>query len=34
MGRDHFGYLDTLPEDIRDTFMWLCQELGNLTMKW
>lgn len=29
-----FGYNPLLPEDIRDIFMWLCQELASLNNKW
>jgi len=29
-----FGYVDNMPEDIRDIFMWLCQDVASLNDKW
>jgi AbiU2 len=29
-----FGYLPSLPEDIRDVFMWLCHDMVALVRKW
>jgi hypothetical protein len=29
-----FGHNALLPEEIRDVFMWLCQELASLNSKW
>jgi hypothetical protein len=29
-----FGYMRNLPEDIRDIFMWLCQDVASLSRKW
>jgi hypothetical protein len=34
MAEGHFGHLDGLPDDVRDSFMWLCQEMANLALKW
>ena len=34
MAKDDFGHVDSLPEEIRDIFMWLSQEVANLTQKW
>jgi hypothetical protein len=31
---ESFGYSDKLPEDIRDIFMWLCQDVASLQHKW
>src|SRR4051812_47210191 len=29
-----FGHIDVLPDDIRDIFMWLCQDVAALNRKW
>jgi hypothetical protein len=29
-----FGHLDILPDDVRDTFMWLCQDVAAMNRKW
>ena len=29
-----FGHLDVLPDQIRDIFMWLCQDVASLHRKW
>jgi len=29
-----FGYVNNMPEDIRDIFMWLCQDVASLNDKW
>jgi Magnesium chelatase, subunit ChlI len=29
-----FGYIASLPDDIRDVFMWLCQDMVALYRKW
>ena len=34
MPNDTFGYDEKLPEDIRDIFMWLCQDVAALYYKW
>ena len=32
--KDAFGYSEKLPEDIREIFVWLCQDLISLQDKW
>lgn len=32
--KDAFGYSEKLPEDIREIFVWLCQDLVSLQDKW
>ncbi len=34
MSAGDFGHLDALPDDIRDIFMWLCQDVAALHRKW
>jgi hypothetical protein len=34
MSSDAFGYSPALPEDIREIFMWLCQDVASLQIKW
>jgi len=34
MSSDAFGYDSGLPEDIREIFMWLCQDVASLQNKW
>ena len=34
MAETRFGYVDQLPDEIRDVFTELCQETANLGMKW
>lgn len=34
MSEEEFGYIPKLPEVIRDTFKWLCQDVASLTSKW
>lgn len=34
MLNNRFGYSSDLPEDIREIFMWLCQDLASLQNKW
>jgi hypothetical protein len=34
MAKDSFGYSEQLPEEIRDVFMWLCQDVASLQQKW
>lgn len=34
MSDNPFGYDKRLPEDIRDIFMWLCQDVASLQFKW
>jgi len=34
MPEDVFGYDPRLPDDIRDIFMWLCQDVAALYYKW
>jgi hypothetical protein len=34
MLEDRFGYDEKLPENIRTTFMWLCQDVADLQSKW
>lgn len=34
MAKNDFGYTEKLPEDIRDVFMWLCQDVASLQQKW
>jgi hypothetical protein len=34
MSKNAFGYVDQLPENIRDSFMWLCQDVASLQHKW
>ena len=32
--KDAFGYSEKLPEDIKEIFVWLCQDLVSLQDKW
>jgi len=32
--KDAFGYSEKIPEDIREIFVWLCQDLASLQDKW
>jgi len=34
MSKNTFGYIEQLPENIRDVFMWLCQDVASLQHKW
>jgi len=34
MSKNAFGYVELLPENIRDSFMWLCQDVASLQHKW
>ena len=34
MSKNDFGYSEQLPENIRDVFMWLCQDVASLQHKW
>ena len=34
MSSNDFGYNPRLPEDIREIFMWLCQDVASLQNKW
>ncbi|MFO0892067.1 MAG: hypothetical protein U0790_23385 [Isosphaeraceae bacterium] len=34
MAEGDFGHLDVLPDDVRDIFMWLCQDVASLSRKW
>ncbi len=34
MNKNAFGYFENLPEDIRNIFMWLCQDVASLQQKW
>jgi hypothetical protein len=34
MAEDDFGFLPELPENIREIFMWLCQDVVSLSHKW
>ncbi|HLO13933.1 MAG TPA: hypothetical protein VK206_03825 [Anaerolineales bacterium] len=34
MSKDHFGYYQVIPENIREVFMWLCQDVADLRTKW
>jgi len=34
MPEGKFGYIGSLPEEIRDVFMWLCQDMVALYRKW
>ena len=34
MAKNDFGYSEQLPENIRDVFMWLCQDVASLQHKW
>lgn len=34
MSSNAFGYDSRLPEDIREVFMWLCQDVASLQNKW
>ena len=34
MTNDRFGFHQNLPENIRDIFMWLCQDVAMLRLKW
>ncbi len=34
MAAGAFGHIDALPDDIRDVFMWLCQDVVSLRLKW
>jgi hypothetical protein len=34
MFEDKFGYHKDIPEEIREIFMWLCQDLASLQMTW
>ena len=34
MAKNDFGYSEELPENIRDVFMWLCQDVASLQHKW
>jgi hypothetical protein len=34
MAAHHFGHVEVLPDDIRDIFMWLCQDVASLYRKW
>lgn len=34
MIKNNFGYVDQLPENIRESFMWLCQDVASLQHKW
>jgi hypothetical protein len=34
MAAQTFGYFPILPEDIREIFMWLCQDVASLHLKW
>jgi hypothetical protein len=34
MSNDRFGFHQNLPESIRDVFMWLCQDVAMLRLKW
>lgn len=34
MSKNAFGYVEQIPENIRDVFMWLCQDMASLQHKW
>jgi hypothetical protein len=34
MESDDFGNLSALPEQVREIYMWLCQDVGALNQKW
>ena len=34
MSNNTFGYIPELPEEIREIFMWLCQDVASLQRKW
>ncbi|MCE9645351.1 MAG: hypothetical protein K8S20_05070 [Chloroflexi bacterium] len=34
MAKNDFGYSEKIPENIRDVFMWLCQDVASLQHKW
>jgi len=34
MSNDVFGYNQKLPENIREIFMWLCQDVASIQYKW
>lgn len=34
MSNNYLGYNSSLPEEIRKIFMWLCQDVASLQMKW
>jgi hypothetical protein len=34
MSSTPFGYVEEIPEQFRDVFMWLCQDLASLQRKW
>jgi AbiU2 len=34
MSSTPFGYVEEIPEQIRNVFMWLCQDLASLQRKW
>jgi hypothetical protein len=34
MSKNAFGYIEQLPENIKDAFMWLCQDVASLQHKW
>jgi len=34
MFKDRFGYDENFPEEIREIFMWLCQDLASLSTMW
>lgn len=34
MNKNAFGYSEHLPENIREIFMWLCQDVVSLQQKW
>lgn len=34
MSINAFGYVEQIPESIRDSFMWLCQDVASLQHKW
>jgi hypothetical protein len=34
MVEGYFGHFDELPEDVRDVFMLICQEVTNMMLKW
>jgi hypothetical protein len=34
MATGNFGHIESLPDEIRDIFMWLCQDVAALFRKW